>query len=79
MLHYLKGLWSDDRGLVMNVVEIIIGLILLLNVLLPSAKTAVSNANLSGTDALIAGFFSTFIVIGALVMIVRGTIGIKES
>ena len=58
-----------QAGIVVLVVGIIIGIILLVAVAVPITKSTVTSANLTGVDATIGGNLTTFLLIGALVLI----------
>lgn len=58
-----------QAGIVVVVIGVIIGVILLVGVTVPITKSVVSSANLTGTDATIAAYLPTFLLVGALVLI----------
>jgi len=55
-------------GLLYLVLTIVVGMILVMVVAIPVTKTAITSANLSGTDATVANSIPTFLVIGGLVL-----------
>lgn len=57
-----------------NFVYMAIAVILGIGLAVPITSSVVSNANLSGIDATIAGFLTTLIIVGVLMGIVYGTI-----
>lgn len=56
-------------GLITGVINLVIGIIMLLNVAVPTSSTAVNDANLTGTSATIANLYPLFLVIGGLLLI----------
>jgi hypothetical protein len=63
-LRSLKGF----GGLLVILLSVLIGIILIMVVVVPVTKTAITSANLSGTDLTVANTIPTFLVIGGLVL-----------
>jgi hypothetical protein len=59
----------------MNIIEVVVGIILLAAVAYPVITDTITGLNLTGTDATIGGVFGTFILVGGLVLIARGLLG----
>lgn len=58
-----------QAGIVVLIVGIIIGIILIVGVAVPVVRNTVTSANLTGTDATIGNNLTTFLLVGALVLI----------
>lgn len=63
-LRSLKGF----GGILVVLLSVLIGIILIMVVVVPVTKTAITTANLSGTDSTVANTIPTFLVIGGLVL-----------
>ena len=60
-------------GMVGGVVAIVIGIIMLINVLLPTAQDSIGDANVTGTALTILNLYPLFIVLGGFLLIVSLT------
>jgi hypothetical protein len=65
---------KSKKGQVSNFVYMAVAVILGIGLAVPITKSVVSTSNLTGIDAVIAGFLSTLIIVGVLMGIVYGTI-----
>lgn len=65
---------KSKKGQVSNFVFMAVAVILGIGLAVPITKSVVATANLTGIDAVIAGFLSTLIIVGVLMGIVYGTI-----
>lgn len=66
----VKQFLTSEDGMVGNVVGLIVGLIALVAVGIPITKSVVAAANLTGIDATIVSYLTTFMALGALVLVV---------
>lgn len=60
---------KGQMGIVALVVGLVIGMVLLIGVLVPVTASTVTSQNFTGTNATIANNLTTFILIGALVLV----------
>lgn len=67
----MKRLQSKKGFSVGAVIAVVVGLIMILAVAVPIAADLVSNANLTGTNALIAGVITTLLLVGTIVLVTR--------
>lgn len=67
----MKRLQSKKGFSVGAVIAVVVGLIMILAVAVPIAADLVSSANLSGTNALIAGVITTLLLVGTIVLVTR--------
>lgn len=56
-------------GFIAGVIGVVIGVILLVAVAVPITKNVIASGNLTGTDATIAGIFTTLLLVAGLVLI----------
>jgi len=67
----MKKLQSKKGFSVGAVIAVVVGLIMILAVAVPIAADLVTNANLTGTNALIAGVITTLLLVGTIVLVTR--------
>jgi predicted small integral membrane protein len=60
---------KGQAGIIAIVIGLVIGVVLLIGVLVPITSETVDAQNFSGTNATIADNLTTFILIGALVLV----------
>lgn len=60
---------KGQTGMIALVVGLVVGIILLIGVLVPITSQTVEDQNFSGTNATIGDNLTTFILIGALVLV----------
>lgn len=68
-MEMVKTKRGQAAGIVVIVIGVIVGIILIVGVAVPIVKSVVSSSNLTGTDATIGTYLTTFLLIGALVLI----------
>lgn len=54
-----------------GIVAVVVGIIMIVAVAVPITQDVVADANLTGTDATIAGILTTLIIVGAIVLVTR--------
>lgn len=67
----MKRLQSKKGFSVGAVIAVVVGLIMILAVAVPIAADLVTSANLTGTNALIAGVITTLLLVGTIVLVTR--------
>lgn len=61
---------AEAKGLIGGVVTLVIGIIMLINVALPTVQDSASTANVTGTASTILDLYPLFIVLGGFLLIV---------
>ena len=56
-------------GIIGGVVSLVIGIIMLINVLLPTVQDSISNTSVTGTSATILNLYPLFIVLGGFILL----------
>lgn len=56
-------------GIIGGVVSLVIGIIMLINVLLPTTQDSIDNASVTGTASTILDLYPLFIVLGGFVLL----------
>jgi hypothetical protein len=72
----LKPLRFNGEGVLTSFIFIslsFLGVILLIGVALPIVKATVASAGLTGISSVLASYFTVFIVIGGLFLVLRAT------
>lgn len=64
---------AEAKGLIGGVVALVIGIIMLINVALPTVQDSASTANVTGTASTILDLYPLFIVLGGFLLIVSLT------
>ena len=65
-------IFDSKKGFTVGaVIAVVVGLVLILAVAFPIASNLVTDLNLTGTDALVAGTVGTLILVGAIVLVTR--------
>jgi hypothetical protein len=54
-----------------SIIAVVIGLIMIIALAVPVTQDIVANANLTGTDAVLAGLLTLLLIVGAIVLVTR--------